>query len=236
MTRSQYIRDRANTGDSSSDGVSCPTIGARPAPQQHIMKPVDSCITTSWTCLLSICTAVLSTPLAAADTAVKFEVPAAVQGLLISFCADCHGKQGEGNVNLRSLDQLPINERLNPLNKVQDQLFYGMMPPAASGQPDAQSRRALAAWVRTELKRHSTSKLDERLLYLPRGTTSIRATLQRCDQRESLHTGASLAGQPADFARTRPRFTGARGKEPKNATAGRPQPLHAARAFRHSGL
>ncbi len=101
-----------------------------------------------------------------ADDAPKaFAVPKDVQAALAAYCVDCHGEAGKGNVRLEGLDKLKLNERLDILNRVQDQLFYKMMPPASAEQPGAKEARALGEWVRNELRQHKASKLDDRLPY-----------------------------------------------------------------------
>lgn len=89
--------------------------------------------------------------------------PMPVQSAIESHCIECHGSNGKGNVSLVELEKLPIAERLDLLNKVQDQIFYKLMPPTKSEQPSVQDRRLMEDWVRTELRRHNASKLDERL-------------------------------------------------------------------------
>jgi len=101
----------------------------------------------------------------AADTPKEFAVPKDVQTVLTAYCVDCHGAKSKGNVRLEGLEKLKPNERLDTLNKVQDQLFFKMMPPASAEQPGEKDIRALSAWVRTELRAHKASKLDDRLPY-----------------------------------------------------------------------
>jgi cytochrome c553 len=105
----------------------------------------------------------LSSAAAAADEPKPLTVPQNVQAALTTYCASCHGEKGKGDVDLSALAGLPLNERLDVLNKVQDQIFYKLMPPAASEQPGPADRRVLGEWVRAELRAHGASKLDERL-------------------------------------------------------------------------
>jgi cytochrome c553 len=93
------------------------------------------------------------------------DVPENVRAALTSYCVNCHGARGKGGVSLTSLESPDLGERLDLLNKVQDQLFFRMMPPPDSDQPDEAARAALGGWVRAELRRHNASKLDERLPY-----------------------------------------------------------------------
>lgn len=93
----------------------------------------------------------------------KIATPATVNNVLTTYCVNCHGPQGKGNVDLTALAALALNEQLELLNKVQDQLFYRLMPPAKSDQPDDKGLATLSGWVRAELRRHQASNLDERL-------------------------------------------------------------------------
>ncbi len=101
----------------------------------------------------------------AADSSNEFAVPKDVQAVLATYCVECHGTTGKGNVRLEGLEKLKLNERLDILNKVQDQLFFKMMPPAAVEHPSQKEHGVLSAWVRTELRQHKASKLDDRLPY-----------------------------------------------------------------------
>ena len=102
---------------------------------------------------------------AAAEAEKPFAAPAAVQKILERYCVDCHGTAARGQVRLTNLQGLPLNDRLDILNRVQDQVFFQMMPPPAEDQPSAQETLVLREWVRTELRRHKASKLDDRLPY-----------------------------------------------------------------------
>jgi hypothetical protein len=51
------------------------------------------------------------------------------------------------------------------LNRAQDQLFFGLMPPDDAEQPSEAELALLAGWLRGELRRHNASKLDDKLRY-----------------------------------------------------------------------
>jgi cytochrome c553 len=106
-----------------------------------------------------------------------FAVPKDVNGLLSTFCNDCHGAQASGGVRLDGLDSLKLADRLDMLNKVQDQLFFKMMPPPKDDQPSAKDAKALADWVRAELRAHKASKLDDHLPYPDAGNYVDHTTL-----------------------------------------------------------
>lgn len=102
----------------------------------------------------------------AEERATEFAVPQKVSQLLTTYCGDCHGaKFSEAKVDLSAISKLTLDGRLNLLNKVQDQLFFKMMPPPDSTQLSATERAYLADWVRGELRTHDASKLDEKLRY-----------------------------------------------------------------------
>jgi len=189
---------------------------------QFIMPMANPVIALGWTWLYVLCGFVWISSSAVADDVPKdFKVPQKVQGALTSFCVDCHGNQGKGNVTLASLDKLSLNERLDVLNKVQDQLFYGMMPPASSEQPGSQERRELGEWVRSELRRHNASKLDERLPYPSSGNYVDHALLFSGDIKEKPYTPARrwLVSPPVFQERTRDSLALA-GKERGNPLSG----------------
>lgn len=121
-----------------------------------------------------------------------FSVPKDVQTALTTYCIDCHGaKGGKGNVRLVGWENFPLNERLDVLNKVQDQLFFQMMPPASAETLPAKERATISTWVRRELQQHKASKLDEKLPYPDAGNYVDHA---------ALFNGTSV-GKPASPAR-----------------------------------
>lgn len=139
-------------------------------------------------CPVLVAAAWLATGATAAPGA--FAVPKDAGAALATYCADCHGPNGRGGVRLDNLDKLAPNERLDVLNKVQDQLFYKMMPPPKSEQPGAAEARALADWVRAELRAHKASKLDDRLPYPDAGNYVDHASLFDGSNKEKGYTPA----------------------------------------------
>lgn len=111
----------------------------------------------------------------AADT--PFAVPKDVRGVLATYCSDCHGVKASGGVRLNGVESLKLSDRLDLLNKVQDQLFFRMMPPPKEDQPTVAEAKALADWVRAELRTHKASKLDDRLPYPDAGNYADHAAL-----------------------------------------------------------
>lgn len=116
--------------------------------------------------LLALIAVALGTgPTPAADSPAAFAVPKDVRVVIDAHCAECHGERGKGNVDLSALEKLNLNDRLDVLNKIQDQIFFGMMPPPRSAQPSPGELRTVADWVRNTLRAHGASKLDDRMPY-----------------------------------------------------------------------
>ena len=107
----------------------------------------------------------------------SFAVPKEVSSLLATFCNDCHGASASGGMRLDDLATLKTADRLDRLNKVQDQLFYRMMPPPKADQPSLKDAKELADWVRAELRSHQASKLDDHLPYPDAGNYVDHASL-----------------------------------------------------------
>ncbi len=126
----------------------------------------------------------------AAEDPAKFAVPENVQAVLNAYCVDCHGVAGRANVRLEDLAQLKLDERLDTLNKVQDQLFFQMMPPPAEDQPGAKEVSLLRTWVRGELQRNHASKLDDRLPYPDAGNYVDHVSLFDGSNRDKPYTPA----------------------------------------------
>jgi mono/diheme cytochrome c family protein len=102
--------------------------------------------------------------LAPQEKAGSLAVPKAVQSVFASHCLDCHGAEtAEGDVRLDNLATLKLDERLELLNKSQEEVFFQRMPPADAQQLKAGDRTRLANWVSQELKRHGASKLEDKL-------------------------------------------------------------------------
>jgi hypothetical protein len=77
---------------------------------------------------------------------------------------DCHGATtSEGDVQLHALVNMNLDERLKVLNKVQEQLFFGLMPPTDEEQPTAAEHTRLADWVSKELNKHNASNIQDKL-------------------------------------------------------------------------
>ncbi|MCA9072025.1 MAG: DUF1592 domain-containing protein, partial [Planctomycetaceae bacterium] len=93
-----------------------------------------------------------------------FSIPPDTANTLKQFCRDCHsGDSAEGNLQLDTLTNLGRDERLEVLNKVQEQIYFRRMPPNDAEQPSETERQLLAGWVSKELKKFGASKLEDKL-------------------------------------------------------------------------
>ncbi|MCG8587519.1 MAG: hypothetical protein MI757_22660, partial [Pirellulales bacterium] len=91
-------------------------------------------------------------------------VAATVSATFASRCIDCHGADtAEGDVRLDTFAKLSLSERLDLLNKVQEQVFLGQMPPEDEEQPTDAERTRLLDWLSKELMKHNASKLEGKL-------------------------------------------------------------------------
>ena len=69
----------------------------------------------------------------------------------------------EGNVRFDTLSKLSNDDRLELLNKAQEQLYFGLMPPEDAEQPSDAERELLLGWLSGELNKFGASKLEEKL-------------------------------------------------------------------------
>lgn len=103
-------------------------------------------------------------PLAFAQEHAKLTFPANVQTVVSSHCADCHsGESAEANVRFDNFDNITIGAKLDLLNRAQDQIFFGLMPPKDADQLIKKDKTLFANWLRRELRLRDASKLDEKL-------------------------------------------------------------------------
>lgn len=107
--------------------------------------------------------AIFAGPLDRASGADTVVIPKRVQAVITKRCTSCHGSRtSEGKVRLDTLGTLKQADRLRLLNKVQQQLVFGLMPPKGERQPSPLQRAQLTSWVATELDKHNASKLAEK--------------------------------------------------------------------------
>lgn len=93
-----------------------------------------------------------------------FRVGEKVLPLLEKHCITCHGAdEQKGDVRLDHLQSLTLEARLDLLNRVQEQLFTGEMPPKKKQPPTEDERTLLMEWISQYLRAHSASKLEDKL-------------------------------------------------------------------------
>lgn len=92
------------------------------------------------------------------------EVPKA-KALLENHCFACHDEwEQKGDLRFDQLDRLSLEERLDLLNRMQEQLFIEEMPPKKEKkQPTDVERAELIGWISGELGKHNASKLEDKL-------------------------------------------------------------------------
>ncbi len=113
---------------------------------------------------LYACCLILIGSLAQAESALA--IPEHVSQTLARYCGDCHAAEtSETDVRLDGLGKLDRGDQLELLNKMQDQLFFGTMPPGDAEQIPDGERAPLVSWLRTELRKANASRLDEKLRY-----------------------------------------------------------------------
>jgi hypothetical protein len=89
-----------------------------------------------------------------------------VEEFLDHYCLSCHEEGTEkGKIRLDHLPSLTLKARLELLNKVQEQVYLGEMPPKKKDQPEDSEREDLLAWVSSELEKYDASTLEEKMSY-----------------------------------------------------------------------
>ena len=90
--------------------------------------------------------------------------PSDAKTIIENSCADCHldGNQ-EGGIRLDDLGQLPVNEKLHLLNQIQEQLLFGLMPPANSTELSNEDKNLITVWLQNQLGNLGADKLAEKL-------------------------------------------------------------------------
>jgi hypothetical protein len=92
--------------------------------------------------------------------------PPEVEVILDNYCFSCHdADKQKGEIRLDHLGTLPLDARLDLLNRVQEQLYIKGMPPTKKQPPAPAERKQLTEWVSAELKAHDASTLEDKLRY-----------------------------------------------------------------------
>ncbi len=108
--------------------------------------------------IVSLCGLLKATP---------FAMPDKMEDLLANYCFDCHDNETKkGEVRLDNLATLALKDRLDLLNRVQEQIFIKEMPPKKrKAQPSDSEREQLHDWMTVELRKHKASRFEEKLRY-----------------------------------------------------------------------
>ena len=115
----------------------------------------------------SFVAAVLTMGSAAAAEGSAFPVHATAGKVIEKYCLSCH-EDGttKGDVRLDNLGDLPLNTRLDLLNRMLEQVYLKQMPPPKKkSQPSEEERKQLAYWLWEGLNAHKASKLEDKLRY-----------------------------------------------------------------------
>ena len=84
--------------------------------------------------------------------------------LFEQFCFSCHDDTAEGDVRFDNLATLPLEARLDLMNRMLEQVYLKQMPPKKKkNQPTEAERKQLARWIWDGLSAHNASKLEDKL-------------------------------------------------------------------------
>jgi len=94
------------------------------------------------------------------------KIDTTIKTSLSKYCYDCHDDvTQDGDIRLDNIASLSTKDRLELLNRVQEQLFIkGMPPEKKKKQPSSKERDQLFHWASAELDKYQASKLQEKLL------------------------------------------------------------------------
>ncbi|MFT6794411.1 MAG: hypothetical protein ACJAR1_002420 [Rubritalea sp.] len=93
-----------------------------------------------------------------------FRIPEKTDNNLAFYCYTCHESgMEEGDIRLDNLAELKVPQRLNLLNRMQEQLYFGHMPPKKEDQPTEAERKELLDFVSAELDVYKASTLEGKL-------------------------------------------------------------------------
>lgn len=91
-------------------------------------------------------------------------MPTATDALLDRYCYSCHDEETQkGDTRLDQWSGMDLPKRLDLLNRMQEQLYFGRMPPKDKRQPSDDERQAILAVISGELGNHHASTLEDKL-------------------------------------------------------------------------
>ena len=95
-----------------------------------------------------------------------FKVSPHAMEILGKYCTDCHEDGTEkGDIRLDNLEELPLQQRLDLMNRALEQVYLKQMPPKKKDQPSDKEREELGSWFWEVLHTHNASKLEDKLRY-----------------------------------------------------------------------
>lgn len=111
---------------------------------------------------LTVTVLTASFSVAAAESPIP--IPKNITALLENYCTDCHEDGTEkGEVRLDNLAELPLDAKLDMLNRVHEKVYFEEMPPRKKDQPTADERKMINDWLSSTLHANKASKLEDKL-------------------------------------------------------------------------
>ena len=100
------------------------------------------------------------------DAIAQLVVSAEVQSVITKRCVECHNAESkEGDVRFDNLSELDKDAKVALLNRAQEQLHFGLMPPKDAEQSTPAEHKLLSKWVRDELTKSNAPLIEEKLRY-----------------------------------------------------------------------
>lgn len=99
----------------------------------------------------------------AAESA-EFRIDPVAEEILMNYCIDCHEEGTEkGKFRLDNLAELPLDARLDVMNRIHEKVHFEEMPPKKKDQPTVEERKQLEDWLAVVLEANNSSKLADKL-------------------------------------------------------------------------
>ena len=99
-----------------------------------------------------------------AKPAYKFHEPGHVIDILDNSCIDCHDdSMQKGGIRLDVIGELDPKDRLDLLNKISEQVYFGLMPPKKEDKLAEPEKNQIIKWATKELDHHGANELDEKV-------------------------------------------------------------------------
>ena len=98
------------------------------------------------------------------SSAKDFTLSDQASATLSKYCYNCHDEDVQkGDIRFDNLGTLKLDERLEMMNKIQEQMYFGHMPPKKKKQPSEAQRNYVVDWLAKELKKSNAYKLAGKL-------------------------------------------------------------------------